>query len=90
MVFIPGQELICACRIWTGSREAEVWKELRAHVKTRTLQTQKGFGTPAGFNRARTKHRCRAEGFATRQGFTPVPRGRARTCHNQISSSIFV
>ena len=24
------------------------------------------------------------------QGFTPVPRGRARTCHNQISSSIFV
>jgi hypothetical protein len=27
-----------------------------------------GFGTPASFNGTWTKHRCRAEGFATRLG----------------------
>jgi hypothetical protein len=30
-------------------------------------ETQKRVGTPASFNRARTKHSCRAEGSATRQ-----------------------
>jgi hypothetical protein len=41
-------------------------KNLGPQVKTRTLHTPKGFGIPAGFSGARTKHRCRAEGFATR------------------------
>jgi hypothetical protein len=41
-------------------------KNFKGNVKTRTLHTPKGFGTPAGFSCALGEARCRADQSATR------------------------
>jgi hypothetical protein len=47
----------------TGASERKFLYVLDLNPNPSNLE---GFGTPASFNGAWTKHRCRAEGFATR------------------------
>ena len=50
MDFIPGQERVCACRIWSGSREADSGKKPRVPSQNPNPSNPEGFGTLASFN----------------------------------------
>ena len=50
-----------------GGYSRESVAVVRAKPEPFLYEPQKRFGTPASFNRAWTKHWCRADGFATRR-----------------------